>query len=58
MRKLAAKEPQHFSLKLRESIPELYREVTGIFFQRLSDALDQNRPRTKTPELRYAGERV
>lgn len=49
--KTRRKDPQQFSLKLRESIPELYRQVTGIFFQRLSAALDQNRPRSKRLSL-------
>ncbi|TVQ71465.1 MAG: glycosyltransferase [Oceanospirillales bacterium] len=49
--KTRRKEPENFSLKLRKSIPSLYREVTGIFFQRLSEALDQNKPRSKRLSL-------
>lgn len=36
--------PEHFSQSLRETIPALYREVTGIFFQRLGQAIQQHRP--------------
>lgn len=49
--KTRRKEPQRFSVTLRESIPELYREVTGIFFQRLATVLDHNRPRSKRINL-------
>ncbi len=38
--KARRKQPDQFSLTLRDSIPELYREVTGIFFRRLERELD------------------